>query len=229
MIQFSSGSPSALKAARRLLGLNFFGAEEWAGLYPRLLPSAGLTTIPPFPWEPALLEGECPFQSGRAIYQTHLAFLGMSAAGGWPLTLWRWKRLRPALFNARAHLWYAPYAFARHIPCQNRWYLMPVAGLLGPGARTYIEHAALLPPQYTVPHAIEEATKLLLYHGLNGSFPPLPYTWSWCRESTQRDGERRQVALSVAGMKRLKVGAFPPVELRDSLRLAASRSPSTLP
>ena len=188
--------PADLRTVRLLMGQNFFGPEEWASFYNESLPAKFLRKIK-FPWGEDVLEGPCPFNSGKTVRETHVAFLGLSVLGDKPLTILRWQELHPKssgkqpFFYHDPNPWYAEESHAR-VALQARWHLFlreVVPGSVG------IDHEAqikLLPSEYEVPTTVAEVTKDLLSFRKSGTRPN-QNIWARCSERTSNG------LLSVAG------------------------------
>jgi hypothetical protein len=168
--------PSAeQRVAREILGKNFFGIEDWAALYGVNFSQKQLCAIAEFPWGEDVLNGPCPFYEGKAIRETHFAFLGLDRYMGNPLTIRKWQEIHPAngqplFYSCPQDCWYKDEKFANDPTCAFRWYLMPLEIVPKSEYKTYPGQVAMLPAEYEVPFAVEEVTKDLLYHHKNGTF-----------------------------------------------------------
>ena len=160
--------------ARTIMGKNFFGIEEWSA-YGVNFSKKQLREVTKFPWNKDILNAPCPFVKDKSIRETHFAFLGLYAIRGKPLTIIMWQELlHPALGQPRfssyaSDSWYENETFANFMTCAFRWYLMPLEIILKPTDKPQSQ-IEMLPPEYEVPFAIEEATKDLLYYRKNGVY-----------------------------------------------------------
>ncbi len=163
------------RLARAILGKNFFGIEDWATLYGVKFSEKQLRAVAEFPWGEDILNSPCPFNKGKTIRETHVAFLGLNQYMGKPLTIRKWQDIHPAtgqprFFSYPQDCWYTNEKFANDPTCAFRWYLMLANILPKSEDKTYADQTAMLPAEYEVPFAIEEVTKNLLHHRKNGEF-----------------------------------------------------------
>lgn len=163
------------RLARAILGKNFFGIEDWAALYGVNFSEKQLRAVAEFPWGEDILNSPCPFIKGKAIRETHVAFLGLNQYMGKLLTIRKWQEIHPVTGQPRFYsypqdCWYKDEKFANELACTFRWYLMPLEIVPKSEYKTYPDQVAMLPTEYEVPFAVEEVTKDLLYHRKNGTF-----------------------------------------------------------
>lgn len=169
------------KLARAILGKNFFGIEDWSALYGVNFTAKQLRAVAEFPWGEDILNAPCPFNKGKTIRETHVAFLGLDRFMGKSLTIMKWQETHPTTGQPKFYFyppdcWYKDEKFANQPTCAFRWYLMPLQIVPDSESKTYQDQMAMLPAEYEVPYAIEEVTKDLLYHRKNGTFlNPLRY------------------------------------------------------
>lgn len=84
------------KLARALLGQNFFGIEEWSTFHGMIFTKKQLREVTEFPWGEDVLNSPCPWNSGKLVHETHMAFLGLEKFKGEPLTILKWHDIYPA-------------------------------------------------------------------------------------------------------------------------------------
>jgi hypothetical protein len=98
----------------------------------------------------------------------------------------RWKRIlgdaNDIHLNIRPHIASEPSIGAA--ACKFRWYLMTLSTIPGSMGCNRMEQMLDIPEGYTIPYAIEEITKLILYFRKNGRFSER--TETRCRESIRR-------------------------------------------
>jgi len=167
--------------ARRIMGSNFWGRDEWAGLEVTLS-GRQAKTIGRFPWSEEILDSECPWHPGKAVSQTHFGFLGVKVVGKTPLTIVRWQELCPAdgqpkFCSYPPDCWFARETFAAAVSLELQWYLALKDVVPGSTSKAWetISKAwetmlGLLPPEYEAPTPVVEVTKDLLYHKRTGDY-----------------------------------------------------------
>jgi len=221
-------SPSTdQKLARAILGKNFFGIEDWAVLYGVNFSEKQLRAVVEFPWGEDILNSPCPFIKGKAIRETHVAFLGLDQFMGKPLTIRKWQDIHPATGQPRFYsypqdCWYEYEKFANEVACAFRWYLMLANIVPKSECTTYADRTVMLPTEYEVPFAIMEVTKDLLYHRKNGFFLNSS-RYVRCQDVSSY-GDR--VGVGDFSSSGLSVDRWTDASRRDHLGLAASRLPA---
>lgn len=198
-----------------------FGKDQWQRFYPEALQPVQEGDLPSLPWDNATLLAPCPFHEGKKVGETHFAFLAMERWGSHPLTLSRWGRLHPRLFNPRSFEYWCQEVqrpFTNHDTCQLGWYLAVLDVGEKRRALPYHQQWDLLPPGYLPPTAVEAVTFLILLSRLQGNarFNGLSI---WTRDSygglperriliePKASGVRIESALET-GKARLGLGAF---------------------
>ena len=146
----------------------------WGNFFPEIVKQSGdLIRMPEFPWSPELLQSPCPFENGKKIYETHMAFLGFSSfpftqSQGLTIAAWRdylassdWRNRGLDMYIEKGLLKKKPN-FLCKTTCDFRWYLLPKTpiALKNP------------PPDYEYPTMIVEFTKWVLYHCVCQHEPP---------------------------------------------------------
>jgi hypothetical protein len=155
--------------ARCLLGMNIFGSEEWMTHYNRSFTSSELEISSRFPWNEDVLNAPCPFTKGKAVKETHFAFLGVENVNGTPWTIDNLRQLYPHLFFGR-HLEGTQPQDSALRTCAVRWYLMPLEIIPYSWGLDLEKQLQLLPAEYDVPFSVEEIVKCFLYHERNGIY-----------------------------------------------------------
>lgn len=175
----NSADRIAFHVPSSVMGINFFGPEEWFRFYGVDFPKT--LEIPAFPWAIDTLNAPCPFVKGRRVKDTHFAFLGLPMLLGQPLTIARWSEIHPV--NGRIALNVSTYLlnerFASKHTCEYRWYLTPLVSPPTLDDRTYNEQVEMLLPTYELSSAIVELTKHILYFRRTG-LPIKPPHWARC-------------------------------------------------
>ncbi|MFA6272110.1 MAG: hypothetical protein WC693_03300 [Patescibacteria group bacterium] len=179
------------KQVRDIFGDNFFGIEEWSEFYGVNFSQKQLRAVSDFPWDEDFLKGPCPIHKGKELRETHFAFLGLHRVNGRRLTISRWRQLGPKnvegeysepgqLTFGRNEYWNQHLACEGYIhrACEFRWYLMPLGAI---GGDLYHLDSDL--DLYEWPSAVEEVTKLILYHRKNGIYLNKE-GYGRCREQT---------------------------------------------
>jgi hypothetical protein len=166
--------------ARRIMGENIFGRDEWsdASTYGVSFTSKRSRIAAKFPWSEALLDSECPFHTGKAVSETHFAFLGIHEFNGQPndargpLTIARWQAIHPES-SGSPRLWvYSPNEeFATVTTCESRWYLALKEIAPGSVSTSWDNMQGMIPEEYRSPSPVEEATKDLLVYRKLGIYP----------------------------------------------------------
>lgn len=213
--------------AAEIMGKNYWGWDEWRRKYrgsvkPDLIPS-----IPPFPWTPAVLEGECPFNPGRPVKETHFAFLGLSKVRGKPLTIMQWRAIHPTSGQPRFYspdhdCWYHRDPFATEVALALEWHLVLLDIVPGSVSKRWGKQLELLPENYRVPTAIVEVTKDLLVYRRKNRFVN-QRVYARC-DSVTSHGYR--VGVGRCGPVGLSVGGWFDGPL-VSVGVGASRNPNT--
>lgn len=179
--------------ARELLGSHFFGREEWQKYRPEIYREVPFSEMDnsPFPWDATILNGPCPFVQGKTLRETHFAFLGIPQTFSERMTMLKWRRHIPYLFQPFAVDWAQQEPFFNQQTCGPRWYLMPLGVVSNYAGKTYGEQEACLPPGYEVPLVVEAVTQFVLYRTIHHHFPETPPLWGWCRDTLSSDADMR--------------------------------------
>jgi hypothetical protein len=162
------------KLARATMGQNFFGVEEWATLYGANFSKKQLREVNKFPWGEDILNSPCPFNKGKAIRETHFAFLGLEKLNTDPLTILKFQELHPASGQPRfasyvPDSWYSQQAFAAKT-AKLRWYLLLASIVPNSTNTAWSDQLAMLTADYEVPTAIEEVSKDILAYRKTGVY-----------------------------------------------------------
>jgi hypothetical protein len=162
------------KLARAVMGQNFFGVEEWATLYGANFSKKRLREVNEFPWGEDILNSPCPFNKGKAVHETHFAFLGLEKLNADPLTILKWQLLHPATGQPKfasyvPDSWYSQQTFAAET-AKLRWYLLLASIVPNSTNTAWTDQLAMLPADYEVPTAIEEVSKDILAYRKTGTF-----------------------------------------------------------
>jgi len=156
--------------AADLMEKNFFGPAEWYGYFTVEI----LQPIPEFPWNQQILKSQCPFYSHQRIKDTHSAFLGLDELNGRLLTPSTWKKRYAGERSVKRYFSYDypydPKVFPEKA-CAFRWYLTLKGGIPDSEDESFENQQKMLPPEYEVPSAAEEVTKLVLFEARNNEFP----------------------------------------------------------
>lgn len=165
--------------ARRIMGNNFWGRDEWAGL--------GVTfsgrqakTIGRFPWNEEILDSGCPFNPGKAVRETHFAFLGLARYNGaiteahGPLTIMAWQKIHPAESQPRIrsyppNCWYSDEQFAA-VSLDLCWHLALKEIVPRSSNTSWADMQGMIPEAYEVPSPVVEVTKNFLYYKRTGLY-----------------------------------------------------------
>lgn len=169
--------PASYKLARRIMGKNLFGPEEWTLFYGISFTQKELRKTAKFPWSEEILDSECPFNPGKAVSETHFAFLGLDRYNGpvteahGPLTTMAWQKIHPAESQPRfyacgANCWYPNEQFAA-VPLELRWHLVLTEIVPRSHSTSWADMQVMIPEAYEVPSPIVEVTKVLLYYKMN--------------------------------------------------------------
>jgi hypothetical protein len=162
------------KLARATMGQNFFGVEEWATLYGANFSKKQLREVNEFPWGEDILNSPCPFNKGKAIRETHFAFLGLEKLNIDPLTILKFQGLHPASGQPRfasyaPDSWYSQQEFAAKT-AKLRWYLLLASIVPNSTNTAWSDQLAMLTAGYEVPTAIEEVSKDILTYRKTGVY-----------------------------------------------------------
>jgi hypothetical protein len=135
----------SISEAREIMGQdNFFGPDEWQKFF-----NNQFVKVPKIPWTKSELKN-LPFK--------HFLFLGDAAFN--PIS---WKAIG-STFDSRLK-----HNFMK-IPCELRWYLMPV-GIFPKSINKYIGvQVRFIKPNYEVPKVTERFTANVLYFMLNNKY-----------------------------------------------------------
>jgi hypothetical protein len=210
------------KVARKVMGKNFFGVEDWSTFCGVNFSQKQFRQVAEFPWSEDLLNSTCPL-CGKVVKDCHFAFVGLNRLKGKPLTILKWHELHPAtgqpkFYSYAPSAWYSEYKFARETTMSFRWYLLHQNIVPRSEKKTYDDQKAMLTADYEVPSAVTEATKDLLIFRKTGDFVN-PSRYARCECVT-------------SGGDRVFVGNFNESELRvggrsdsviGAIGLAASR------
>lgn len=140
---------------------NYFGLEEWRHFFGK---KVKLEAAPPIPWSNDELKQPI-------LNQKHFLFLGLDRLDGKPLDILQWRKLysdrkkQPCFYLD----WYLKEAFAQK-PLGPRWYWVTIELVPNSKNLTYDPLAALLPPTYEMPSAIERVTANLLWYLMNNVY-----------------------------------------------------------
>lgn len=198
------------KIARAILGKNFFGIEEWKFFYGMELSNKQLRKLPEFPWSKKILYAPCPFHKDKTVKETHFAFLGIDFFKSKPLTILKWHEIHPPgsqprfIYYSPILCWYNEEKFSKEYTCRLRWYLMPLEILPNSTEKSYQEQLTMLPPEYEVPLAIEEVTKLFLYYRKNHIYLN-PTKAGRCQDITS---DNQRVFVGLFDSSGLKIGRY---------------------
>lgn len=150
------------KLARAVMGQNFFGIEEWTALYSANFSKKQLREVNEFPWGEDILNSPCPFNKGKAVLETHFAFLGLEKLNAKPITILEWHSYTP-------NSWYNKQTFAAET-AKLRWYLFLASIVPNSINRHWGDQKSMLPADYEVPTAIEEVSKDILAYRKTGVY-----------------------------------------------------------
>lgn len=162
------------KLARKVMGENFFGVEDWSSFYGVNFSKKQLRQVAEFPWGEDVLNSTCPL-CGKVVKDCHFAFLGLDHIHGEPLTILKLQELHPATGQPRFYsyapdAWYSKQKFAKEATMDFRWYLLHQNIVPNSQNKTYDEQQAMLTADYEVPSAVTEVTKDLLVFRKTGNF-----------------------------------------------------------
>lgn len=225
--QQENGNVLPIQEARRLMGLHFWGPEEWGEFFN--IRFGAEQPIPPIRLTRKLLESPYPFYENRAVKETNFLFLGLERLNNEPLNLLVWHRLYPKLgrpvfdgMNRR----YDGRQFAEAV-CAFRWHLIPI-GVLAEDAKTWPEQMDFLSERkdvFEVPSVIELVTSYILYFLKKGT---TDYGQLWGRTSNTVGNQR--VAVGDLGQGLIRLGLRDDNEAYHDTGLAVSwRSISQTP
>jgi hypothetical protein len=140
----------AVQEAKEILGANYvFGPKEWRKYF-------GLVDkIPEIPWSKDILKNP-------EVKKPHYLFLGLDTINNKPLSIQTWATILPEHtrpnFGWRLE-WYFDASFSK-IPCQLRWFFMPVGGVA----------VQNLPKEYEIANSVERTTANILYYKQNQKY-----------------------------------------------------------
>lgn len=162
--------------ARRIMGSNFWGRDEWSGLGVTLS-GRQAKTIARFPWCEEILDSECPWHPGQAVSQTHFGFLGVKVVGKdrSPLTIVKLHEMfppsgQPRFYSYGANCWFTNETFATAVSLELKWYLALKDVVPGSASKAWETMLGLLPPEYEAATPVVEVTKALLYYKRTGDY-----------------------------------------------------------
>lgn len=221
--QQENGNVLPIQEARRLMGLHFWGPEEWGEFFN--IRFGAEQPIPPIRLTRKLLESPYPFYKSRAVRETNFLFLGLERLNNEPLNLLVWHRLYPKLgrpvFDGTNRR-YDGKSFAKAV-CAFRWHLISIGVLLEGDLKTWPEQQKFLSGRknvFEVPSVIELVTSYILYFLKNGT---TDYGQLWGRTRDKVDDQRVAVGDLGQGLIRLGLrdnnGAYHDTSLAVSWRL----------
>ncbi len=115
-----------------------------------------------FPWGENVLYSSCPFNPGRMVCETHVAFLGLETINIMVLQRLNPANAAPRFYDYLPNSWYSTEAFANEVTLSFRWYLLLRGIVPNSEDKTFKEQTAMLPGEYEVPSAVAETAKNLL-------------------------------------------------------------------
>ena len=118
--------PAHHKEIRRLFGnRNFFGIEDWRKLGAIFIRDniESILRLPEINIE--FLQEECPFNTEKKIYQTHVIFLGLESHAGTALTVRKMVELNEKYKNGLRARPIMDQDCSKKETCDFCWYLMP--------------------------------------------------------------------------------------------------------
>ena len=188
------------KLARAVMGQNFFGVEEWATLHNVNFSKKQLREISEFPWGEDILNGPCLFNKGKAVRETHFAFLGLDKLNGSPLSILKFQELYPAsgqpkFYSYAPSSWYTGHPFAVDKTMKLRWYLLLKDIVPNSTSTAWDKQLLMLPAEYEVPTAIEEVSKDILAYRKTGIYLN-PSVYARVND-TASDGDRVRIGYFV--------------------------------
>jgi len=176
-----------LRLARAVLGRNIFTDADWMSYYDAKFTKKQIHEAGKFPWGEDVLNGPCPFNSGKLVKDTFFAFLGISGINGQPLTVAKWLELHLASDQPKFYFnndpWHVGQPHTDVATMQLRWYLMLKEIIPDSTNKTPEEQVAMLPEGYEVPTTIMEVTKDILVFRKTGERPN-GSRWATCTERT---------------------------------------------
>jgi|GEM_PF-5071687 len=181
MQEFLRGSSPVVtvEMAQDIMGKkNFFGPEEWVRFFGKKIQ---IPNVPEIPWSQSELENP-------EISQEHFLFLGLDRLDSKHLNLLTWQKVYSGDNHPKFYWdWYLTHKFAQ-VPCELRWYLMPVGILEGTLRLSYDRQINLIPDEYEVPGTVVRVTANILYYLLNAQYLDTGY---WARVDDLSDGGYR--------------------------------------
>lgn len=157
------------KHARAIMGINFFGIEDWTALlFGTDISQKQFRGVPAFPWNEDILASTCSL-CGKVIKDCHFAFLGFERINGQPLTILKLQEFyfdagvaeQPRFYSYAPVAWYSKEKFATKTTMSSGWYLLHTSIIPKSEYKTYEKQKAMLPAEYEVPSAIVETVKNL--------------------------------------------------------------------
>jgi len=202
--------------AREIMGSNYFGVEEWQRLCGLKSTSHVMSNIPNITWGADVLAGSCPFYPSwlrQRISDTHFLFLGLDTLDGvGPLTITALEQMHrsptteePVLNSGGPKPWYQKHPFANYESLKLRWYLLLKDPVPDSAGKFREVQSSLLPHEYRVPFAIEEAAKDFLFALKQTAAPwyqrlfPRSFAYVRCRDVIS-DGSQPLVGLLTSGL-----------------------------
>lgn len=153
--------------ARKAMGKNFFGAEEWSKVLDRPIAVRRMSRRIAEHLL-AILRQPCPFESGRLVQETHILFPGVIRVKKERLTLMWLQNHYPDFFDES--VWYTLQSFANATLEKDGWYLVYHSAVPGSTALAYREQERMLPKEYLPTSVIEEITRRFLVSRCQKSF-----------------------------------------------------------
>ena len=188
------------REAKEIMGENFFGLSDWNANFRQEITDDEVLMIP---WPESVLNGECPFCSGRTVSETHFVFLGVKTLSPEKtLTVLEWQKQQEALRQPRLCQddWYREKDFANEKTCKHlRWYLVLREIIPGSVNKTYLKQLEMLPGGYEPASAVVEVSKNILNFYKN-RVRPNRFVYGTCKDQTQTK--------ELGGPLRVAVGKF---------------------
>jgi len=215
--------------ARALMGPRYFGVEECIQyLNPDFLFDE-TRRLPQFRWGWEVLQEPCPFNPGKKIYETHIAFLGLSMQiSDWRSILYYASKdsgVTVAFTDLHCITWEGESFYLTW--SKFDWYLMPIDIGQRFTNKTLAEQLAILPETYKVAPATVETSRIATCYLAIKKLPDLNFSRR-CQETNNLDspGSRITIGLEPGFDKTYNVlrPMFPKDEERkDNISLAVMR------
>ena len=191
-------STPELESVERIMGKNFFGPKEWASIYPGLpLPES----IPPLPNDiEAILNEDCPFESGKKVSETHVMFLLPKEVGGESFTINQMREMEGQQNSThKRNIFYSDHKKGKECwfdkpsnredfaktPLETEWVLMPKSTVPNTKRKNYEQQDQEIAQHEKYRTAkTNELTSGMILHYVNTGEKIYESEYGWCEDAT---------------------------------------------